>query len=84
MPETARPRGCGRSALPYVHFIQRAQHLPEVADAWEDNLRRTFEPPHRGLIRTQRRSHPACFEQNADYCSVIENRDHNKPLVDGS
>ncbi len=29
--------------LPHVHLIQRAQHLPEVADAGKDNLRRTLE-----------------------------------------
>ncbi len=68
-----------------VHFIQSAQHLSEVADAGQHDLRGAFEA---GGVAHQ-------FVSRADFiervlhraqiaCAVVEDRDHSRPFVDGS
>ena len=73
------------SASRTLEFVQRAHHLPEVADARENDLRR---PPNaRGVanqfvLRADRAQSVLDRAQIAG--AVIENRNHNSPFVDGN
>ena len=75
----------GHEGVADVHFVERAQHLSEVADAGEDDLRGAFEA---GGVADE-------FVSRADFierilhgaeiaCAVVEDRDHSRPFVDGS
>ena len=68
-----------------VHFVEGAQHLAEVADAWQDDFRRALEPCRiadqlKGCAdRIERILHGAEVAR-----AVVKDRDHSNPFVEGS
>ena len=86
MPRNGTPaRMRSMRVCAHVHFVERAEHLAEMAYAGEDDLRGTGEASriaHDFVFRAdfiQRVLHGAEIAG-----AVVEDGDHNKPLVEGS
>ena len=71
--------------IAHAELVERAHHLPEVPDARQQDLRCAPQP----FGIADQRVVAANLTQRILYgaqisCSVIEDRDHSSPLVDGN
>jgi hypothetical protein len=67
------------------HFVESTHHLAEVADTWQNDFGGSFEP---GGIAHEFVLCADCVESVLNgteiACAVIEDRDHNRPFVEGN
>src|SRR5277367_998016 len=78
-PDAVRQRGA------CIHRVQRPSELSEMTHPGEDDLRRFHEAVGRTNRHVVRADRIQCVGDRSKISrTVIENRDHSKPLVEGS